>query len=153
MIGWVIASVSRSSSKTEKTREKKISKLRQTCLCIQFWIMPRRRVKSSSKGIQKLCSWKGNLFLKYRINTFKSKRRICRSTDYCTSTIFSFDSCLILFCIQTEALHDLYSTYVHPIKCSNQTSSKNTVQKKNLISVLKQVRIKKLFDKMYIYIY
>ncbi|CAF1031419.1 unnamed protein product [Rotaria sordida] len=39
---------------------------------------------------------------------------------------------------QTEALIDLYSTYVHPIKSSYQTNSKKLHQKKNSISVLKQ---------------
>ncbi|UJR30882.1 hypothetical protein I4U23_018394 [Adineta vaga] len=39
---------------------------------------------------------------------------------------------------QTEALRDLYSTYVHPVKCFNKTYSKKIAERKNLISVLKQ---------------
>ncbi|CAF1415390.1 unnamed protein product [Adineta ricciae] len=42
---------------------------------------------------------------------------------------------------QTEALSDLYSTYVHPVKCFHGTCSKKLVNKKNLISVLKQREI------------
>ncbi|CAF0934816.1 unnamed protein product [Adineta steineri] len=39
---------------------------------------------------------------------------------------------------QIEALRDLNATYIHPVKCSYQTNSKKLVQKKNLISVIKQ---------------
>jgi hypothetical protein len=44
---------------------------------------------------------------------------------------------------QIEALRDLHSTYADPIKCSYQTNSKIICGKKNSVSILKQVRMKK----------
>jgi hypothetical protein len=50
--------------------------------------------------------------------------------------------CYLICFIQIEALRDLQTTYTHPIKCSYQTNSKRICDKKNSISILKQVRKK-----------
>ena len=39
-----------------------------------------------------------------------------------------------------EAFRDLQTTYVQPIKCSYQTNSKRISDKKNSVSILRQVR-------------